>query len=194
MRPSALLLALAAAASIAGCGAERARAPDLDRPAEPAGTVPVRYPKAGMRFLAPANWELRTRELPAVFTLRSGTALISGFAYPREEPLPRGGRSLRAAEQRLVEQIRERDPGFRLQSSDTTTIAGAPAVAVRGRQTISGREFMTRSLHLYEGRAEYVIEALAPPAAFELVDRRVLRPLLDTLVVSGRAGRARRSR
>ena len=44
---------------------------------------------------------------------------------------------------------------------------------------------MTRSVHVFEGEVEYVIEAIAPPARFRLVDERVLTPILDSLELEG---------
>jgi hypothetical protein len=70
-------------------------------------------------------------------------------------------------------------------------VGGAPPNEFRGRQRIGGRRMQVRSVHVYRGRAEYVVEALAPRGQFSRVDREVLEPLLRSLEASGRIrGRA----
>lgn len=186
-----VLVSLACAAAVAGCGAEQQQAPELDRPQRPAGSATLRFPAAGMTFAAPANWRLRERESPAVFTLASGTAQVNGFAYRRSEPLPARGPALEAARERLVAEVRERDPRFRLTRARTASVDGAPAIELRGEQVIARQRYRTRSVHVFRGSAEYVLEALAEPRHFRLVDRGVLAPLLDSLEVTGRVRRAR---
>jgi hypothetical protein len=192
-RSLAAILAAACAALAAGCGAERAEPVAPGAVAEPAGERALEFRAAGMRLRAPANWRIERRQAPAVFTLRSGTALVSGFAYRREEPLPRSGAELDAAERRLVAQVRERDPAVRGLVAKAARVDGALAIELRAEQTISRRRLRTRSLHVFRGEAEYVVEALAAPDDFALVDERVLDPLLDSLELSGRV-RAPRSR
>ena len=67
-----------------------------------------------MALERPANWRLRRRDAPGVFELLSGEAVVAGWAYPREEPLPEDEAELEAAKDRLVEAIEERDPEFRV--------------------------------------------------------------------------------
>jgi hypothetical protein len=145
-----------------------------------------------MRFRAPANWPRRPLKAPGVFSMQSADARVASFAYARSESLPRTSAQLAAASGRLIERVRTRDPSFQLERSRTLRVAGAPAIEILGAQTIARRRLETRSLHVFRGRVEYVVEALAPPADFELVDRRVLEPLLESLRLTGRirAGRA----
>jgi hypothetical protein len=56
---------------------------------------------------------------------------------------------------------------------------------VRGEQTVSQRLLRTRSVHVFDGDVEYVIEAIAPPADYDVVERGVLTPLLSSLELSG---------
>jgi hypothetical protein len=192
-RAACVLLALAALA--AGCGNERQPAADPTAVAAPAGAETVRFRNAGVSFDAPRNWELREREAPQVFSLSSGAAFVTGFAYPRSEPLPDTDAELAAAERRLVRQVRERDEDFDLARARTIEVAGARAIELRGTQTLSNRRLATRSVHVFEGSVEYVFEAIAPPgAAFARTDREVLAPLLRSLELSGRIRRPRRGR
>ena len=52
-------------------------------------------------------------------------------------------------------------------------------------QHLSRRELRTRSVHIFLGDIEYVIEAIAPPQDYRLVERRVMEPLLDSLELEG---------
>ena len=183
-----LLLAVLLGCSLlllASCGKEREPAPRLFDVEAPKGQTRESFAGAGMEFERPSNWRIRSREAPGVFELTSGEVAIAGWAYDREEELPEPGEQLEAARRRLLEAIEERDPEFRVRSAETTEVGGAPAIDVLGDQVIAGRRLRTRSVHVFEGRVEYVIEALAPPADHALVDRRVLEPLLRSLELRG---------
>lgn len=193
MRPAACVL-LALAALAAGCGTERQPAADPTAVAAPGAAEQVRFRSVGMSFEAPRNWELRDREAPQVFSLSSGAAFVTGFAYERDEPLPDTDAELEAAERRLVREVRGRDEEFDLARSRTTEVAGSRAIEVRGTQVLSNRKLATRSVHVFEGRVEYVLEAIAPPGAdFRRTDRQVLGRLLRSLRLTGRVRRPRGS-
>jgi len=170
---------------LAGCGSERRRAPDATSPRPPAATVTERYPAAGVRLEAPENWFRRAENPPAVFIVASGEVTVSGFAYRRVEPLPQASVELAEARDRLEGEVRRRDPQYRLRSSGTLIVAGAPAIALRGSQVIARRPLEVRSVHVYEGEVEYVFELLAPPSEFRGADRRVFAPLLRSLALRG---------
>ena len=139
-----------------------------------------------MTFKRPRNWTIRRRELPGVFELVSGEAVVAGWAYTRAEPLPETDAQLEAARQRLVGAIHERDPDFRVISALVTReITNAPGIDIEGEQVISKRRLRTRSVHIFKGDVEYVIESLAPSPDRALVERGVMEPLLDSLELSG---------
>jgi hypothetical protein len=71
-----------------------------------------------------------------------------------------------------------------------TEVAGAPAIDVEGEQTLSRRDLRTRSVHVFTGDVEYVIEAIAPPEDYDLVERRVMDTLLDSLELEGEVAEA----
>jgi hypothetical protein len=181
------LLALACLA-LTSCGAERRPPPD---PARALGSSPatreVELARAGVTLRVPVRVALERRRPPALFrlSLPSG-AVVSSFAYRRDEPLPRDGASLRAARRRLERAVRRRDPGFRLISSRVLRAGGAAGVEIVGRQMLSGGRLDTRSVHLFEGNAEYVFELLAPRPDFAPADRLVFSPMLRSLSLTGR--------
>ena len=179
------LLLVVSAFLLAACGKEKEPAPRVFELKAPRGERTTEFPLAGMTIVAPRNWTLRRREAPGVFELLSGDALVAGWAYPRPEPLPETAEQLEAAKDRLLEEIEQRDPDFRIRSAVTTDVGGSLAIEVRGDQVLSKRELGTRSVHIFEGEVEYVIEAIAPPDDYALVDTRVLEPLLDSLELEG---------
>jgi hypothetical protein len=185
----ARLLALAGAAlaacSLAACGAERHRLPSA--------TVSVRSPRnhfsyrsAGLAIDLPGVAPGDPRRPPGVFRSSLGESFIAAFAYRRAEQLPRNGGELEAARRRLVRQIQQRDAGFRLIRSRSTRAAGASAVEVVGDQRIAGVTLRTRSLHVYKGGGEYVLDMLSPVPQFAGMDRTYFTPAVRSLKVTGR--------
>ena len=179
------LLPLVCVALVTACGEEPDDPPPVFQVEAPRGVKSADFLDAGMSLTRPVNWRLRQQRPPEVFELVSGEAVIAAWAYPRVEPLPQTEAELEAAKDRLVEAIQERDPRFPIESAVVSEVAGAPAIDVTGQQVLSRRTLMTRSVHVFEGEVEYVIEAIAPPRDFSLVDERVLTPILDSLELEG---------
>lgn len=185
----ARVLALAAVLSaclLAACGTEKTVLPDPD--AAPTGASrEIRFPKAGMTVRLRLPIRVTRRPAPAVFrfSMPSG-AVVSALAYKRKEPVPSTARELRQARKRLVDAVRRRDPTFTLESARPVRIAGAPGVEIVGTQKLSGGRLTTRSLHLFRGSAEYVLELIAEGKSFAKVDRSVFSPMLRTLDLTGR--------
>ena len=138
-------------------------------------------PRTGLRFSAPLNWVKRIRTNPGIFRIASGSADVSGWAYPRYEKLPQTAQELATARDRLVALARQRNPSFQLKSSTITKVQGWPAIELRGAQKLLGRMIDTHSIHVYRA-GEYVFEALAPPRDFAVADQKVLAPLVRSLV------------
>lgn len=182
MRLALLLLPICL---LTACGEEQEPPPRVFDVKAPKAAKRAEFPRAGMALERPRNWKLRRRDAPGVFELTSGEAIVSGWAYQREEPLPESAAQLESAKDRLIEEIEERDPDYRLLSAETTEVADALAIDVRGEQVLSKRTLRIRSVHVFEGEVEYVIEAIAPPADHGLVDTRVLEPLLRSLELEG---------
>ena len=189
MSRAVLLLAvclLAGCALLGGCGAEPDDPPPVFEVKAPQGRTSADFPQAGMSFVHPANWNLRRRDAPGVFELLSGQAVVAGWAYQREEPLPETEAELETARRRLEDAIEERDPDYRfLRASTTEEVAGAPAIDLSGEQVLARRTLRTRSVHIFAGEVEYVIESIVPSSDHALVEQRVLDPLLDSLELEG---------
>jgi hypothetical protein len=182
---AALLLVVICLPLLASCGEEPDNPPRIFEVRTPHGSRPAEFPEAGMTFTRPRNWTIRRRELPGVFELVSGEAVVVGWAYTRVEPLPETAAQLEGARNRLIGAIRERDPDYRVERAVVREVAGAPAIDVRGEQVVSRETLSTRSIHVYQGDVEYVIEAIAPPADYDVVERGVLTPLLGSLELTG---------
>jgi hypothetical protein len=181
----AALLLLACISLLAACGEEPDDPPPVFDVKAPRGERTAEFPRAGMTLTRPRNWRLRRRDAPGVFELVSGEAIIAGWAYRREEPLPETDADLEAAKDRLLDAIEERNPEYEIREAVLTDIAGAPAIDIEGEQVLSKRMLRTRSVHVFDGETEYVIEAIAPPADYALVEEKVMTPLLDSLEVEG---------
>jgi hypothetical protein len=188
-QPLAACLAVVLAATLAACGAERAALPATtvgkDTPSKR-----YRFPSAGIAITLPTTTVAKRRKAPSVFRAPLGQAYIAAFAYRRAEQLPRDGRELEAARRRLVREIQRRDRRFKLARSRATRVAGALAVEVVGDQRIAHGTYRTRSVHVYKGRGEYVIDMLAPAGDYARVNSTFFVPALRSLQLSGEIQRS----
>jgi hypothetical protein len=176
-----------------GCGAEPAKAPrELPSPDE--GSRRLVYPRAGISLSVPRSVLVERRPSPGVFRASSGESFVAAFAYRRGEQLPRTGAQLATARRRLVAEVRGRDGRFHLIRSRVARVAGAPAVALLGEQTLARSRLRTRSLHAFKGNGEYVIEMLAPVRKFERADRTFFSRVTRSLRLSGMIRPERRPR
>ena len=187
-RLSTLAVVVLAAAVAAGCGRDRLYPADFEFKAADR-TESASYPDVGMRFRYPIGVGLASSPAPGIFRGAAGDAFLSGFAYRRAEQLPRNRRELAAARRRLVTATRDRSPSYRLRSARTTRVDGAPAVELLGDQRLSNGNLRTRSLHVYKGRAEYVLELAADARDFARLDREVYRPIRQSLELTGKVRR-----
>ncbi|MBA3358697.1 MAG: hypothetical protein H0U20_04480 [Thermoleophilaceae bacterium] len=184
LRDALLALPVAAAMAFAGCGNQVEPVGSLT-PTPSKETRSLEYPRVGLTLSLPADLEVAKVGPPGVFRAGVGPGFVSAFAYRRKEQLPRSDAQLEAARRRLVDAAEERGDGYDSISSSTTEIGGSKAVELVGDQTISRARLRTRSLHVYEGRAEYVIELAVPIKDFDRLDRAVLAPVEASLEVTG---------
>ena len=178
-----ILLATVLAAALTGCGRDRLAVPDLERPAEPVASITATFPAAGVIFDRPSSWRFEPGGAPLVTRGGSGTAVVAVWRYPRAEPLPRSQDALEDARQQLEDAVKGRDPTFELRSSRITEVDGAPAIVLRGAETVVGQRREVRSVHVYAKEAETVVDMYAADQDFEDADRGVFRPLVRSLKI-----------
>jgi hypothetical protein len=179
-RPASLALTAAVlAALVAGCGGSSSD-DDAGTPAQATGT----FPKAGVSFTPPPDWNVDAGTGHLVATAQAGQATVAVWRYPRGEKLPKSKLELQAARDALVSASRKRDATFEQIKTAATTIADEPAVQIRAREHIAGQPRTVRSTHIYAHGAEYVVDAYADADSFRAVDAQVFRPLLRSLKVT----------
>jgi hypothetical protein len=181
----ASLLALASVALLAaGCGSKKSEAPKVTQVTKPSGVVPVAVPEAGVKFSAPDGWRRQKGKAPLVYAVQTGQATLALWRYPRTEQLPTTHKALSAAKAALVSQIRKRDKTFKVSKAKLLHVGPKRAVQVLGTGAIAGNRRTIRSTHIYTQRAEFVVDAYAPPTVFDRVDKQVFAPLLESLEIA----------
>jgi hypothetical protein len=178
------VLAVLLACLATGCGNDRTKPPETQKPDPPQGERVDRYPKAGIRFTAPFNWPQLQEQGLRVGGLQSKRATLAIWRYARSEPLPQSDAELKEAERLLIERVKRRDPTFKLKESKRLKRGGARAVELLGRQTAAGLPYEVRSSHVFFARHEIVFDGYAPPEFFLAVDRAVFVPVLESLRLS----------
>ncbi|WCB94340.1 hypothetical protein DSM104299_03074 [Baekduia alba] len=181
MRRSASLALTAAAlvAALAGCGGS-----SNDDTATTSAQATGAFPKAGIAFTPPADWNVDAGSGHLVATAQAGQATVAVWRYPRTETLPKSRLQLQSARDALLEASTKRDATFEKIKTAATEIAGEPAVQIRAREHVAGQPRTVRSTHIYAHGAEYVIDAYADADSFRAVDAQVFRPLLRSVHVS----------
>jgi hypothetical protein len=179
------MLLLCAVLVLAGCGNSRTPVPRLERPGSTSGVQTLRYPAAGVILRAPRDWSAVAGQLPLVVSITSGTAVVALWRFPRNVGPPSGAAALRRARTLLIREARARDPGMALIRSTITTLDGAPAIELDAFEQIAGHQRRVRSAHVFERRAEIVLDEYAPPQMFHSVDHTVFSPLKRSLMLPG---------
>ncbi len=164
-----------------GCGNRRSGVPDLVSPERPGKLGSYKYPEAELRFSAPSNWTQNAARRPLVAVLVSGRATVAVWRYRRREPLPETQAALSDARAQLTDAARRRDRTLAIASSRLVRVHGVPGVELVADETVAGQLRRVRSTHLYGRRAEFVIDASAPPDVFARVDRTVFAPLVASV-------------
>jgi hypothetical protein len=186
-----LLAGALAGLALAGCGAETQDPLPETVPAD----APRRhheFRRAGLEIDLPRDAFFQPRRAPGLFRCSVGQSFVAAFAYRRREQLPRNQRELQAARRRLVAEVRRRDKRFEVIRSRVTRVAGARAVELVGDQRLGGLAMRTRSVHVYKGRAEYVLDMLAPVRLYRVQNANFFTPAVRSLKVTGRVRGRRR--
>jgi hypothetical protein len=180
----AWLLIPALAVAGAGCGNARSRPAGLRQLGPSVALVNFTSPTGDVSFGRPSTWSATAGNLPEVAQISSGSAVATVYAYPRTDLNPSLA-GVEASRRRLLASLRARAPSFEVLSSRLRRVDGAEAVEIVGRGRIAGHAVMTKSVHVYKGAAEYVIDAYARPRFFPQADTEAFDPLLATIRLRG---------
>ncbi len=166
---------------VAGCGEERKTPVDVAHADPPRGFRESTV--EGISFTRPANWKDLDPAPPLAGGVRSKTATVAVWRYPRTEPLPADDAALEQAKTALVDRVRQRNPTFAVRTSEVKDLGDGRGIELTGSQTVAGFPVDVRSAHVFESGAEVVVDAYAPPRDFPRVDRTVFVPLIASLKV-----------
>ena len=186
MRRFAPFTLAAAVAVAAGCGNERQESGSLFDAKTRTVTQALSYPDAGLKVSVPKELDVKDATAPGLFRASLNASFIAGFAYRRKEQIPRTPGEMMEARRRLVAAARRRDKTFHLRRSRVVKVGGVPGVELYGDQTIFKGRLRIRSLHVYKGNGEYVVELVAPVAAFGKLDRASFPGIRRSLKVTGK--------
>lgn len=179
--PAAATAAAAGLSLAAGCGNEKTPPPVVTTPGPPLGSNAQRFDAAGLRFAAPAGWDVTPGKTPLVATVSTGRATIAIFRYPRTEPLPSTAPALDRAADALAGAAKIRDASFAELKRGRLRVDRRPAISLRGTETVDGQPRTVRSTHVYAFGGEVVVDATAPAADFKRVDEQTFRPLVRSI-------------
>ncbi|MGH2981830.1 MAG: hypothetical protein ACRDKV_07305 [Solirubrobacterales bacterium] len=168
----------------AGCGNDRVAPTGLRELGQPVSLVNFTAPGGDVSFGRPSTWSVTAGSLPKVAQISSGSAVATVFAYPRTD-LPLDLVAAEASRERLLASLGRRAPGFEVESSRVRELSGSPAVEIVGSGRIAGHRVRTKSVHVYKGAAEYVIDAYARPKFFRRAETQAFDPLLATIRLGG---------
>ena len=180
-RSAAIVSSLFATVLVAACGYARTQPPSLAAPASPTAWRMMRFPAAGVSLSVPSNWTVGAGNPQLVLAAASGLARIELWRYPRTEPLPSTRAGLRRARQALVGAARARDPNLHVIRARPLRVDGARAIELSVTEVIGGQLRRDRSLHVFTGGAELVLDVYAPVGDFHAVDHAVFSPLKRSL-------------
>ncbi len=167
-----------------GCGNERAQPTGLKQLGPQVSLVNFTVPGGDVSFGHPSTWSVTVGTLPKLAQISSGSAVATVYAYPRTD-IPEDSAAAEAARGRLLASLHERAPSFEVGSSRVRDVGGSVAVEIIGRGRIAGHRVQTKSVHIYKGAAEYVIDAYARPRFFRRAETEAFNPLLATIRVGG---------
>jgi len=180
-----LLLAPAVvlAVALAACGDGPTPEPSVGRPnLDPSGE-PVALAGGGS-IDVPASWTITPSASggPELLRATSGQGTIVVWRYPRSEPLPSTRRDLRNARRNLREAITTRDPSFKVDAAILRRLP-EPAVEIAGTGTLAGAKRAIRSLHVYAGGYETVVDCIGPLGDAAQFNTTICVPVLESLSV-----------
>ena len=186
MRLRLILLPVLAAGVLPAAGCGESGSPVPTGPVAPSTrTAAYEFPQASMSLRLPDNLQVdRDERLPSVFRAGAGGAVRVRLRLPpggaaAAQPARAGGRPPPAGARRRAGATAATAWCARAPPRST----GREAIELLGEQTLGRNRLRIRSLHVYRGRAEYVIEVAAPRRQFARFDRGVTPVIERTLDV-----------
>jgi hypothetical protein len=166
---------------LAACGNSRTPVIDQVPPAAPKGFHEFKTVRGGVTFRIPNNWSVVSGTGPLIVTINSGQATVALWRYPRTQPLPVTVAMLAHARASLVAAARQRDRSLQVIRTRVGRVFGGSIVQLNAIEQVGTERRRVRSLHLFAGRFELVLEEYAPVANFHAVDHAVFSPLSHSL-------------
>ena len=149
----------------AGCGNDRVESGSVFDAKPGKVTQALSYPDAGLKVTVPKEFDVKDSTAPQLFRASLDASFISAFAYRRKEQIPKE-----------EEELRRLAAGWWLPRRGATRPSSSSAASGEGERGAGRRaawrpddlqgRLRLRSLHLYKGNGEYVVELVAPVAAF----------------------------
>lgn len=186
MLRASILGIVAAALVVSGCGSDPQRPPDVGTPGPPGALTALDLPQQGVKLQVPGAWKSEPAPAggPLLATYTSGRATIAVWRYPRTEPLPKTKSDLEATRDSLVAAVKARDPQYTVNSTRILRGSSRRGVEIIGTGTNSGFPRRARSLHLFGGGAEVVLDQYTTPDFFAQIDGDVFRDVASSLRVT----------
>jgi hypothetical protein len=177
-----MLAVLAPALLLGGCGNSRLQPTGLGKVSGSPDLVAYVSPKQGISFGHPSTWTVTNGRRPLLARIGQGDAIASIYLYERSD-LPVDAAGIEEARTKLLDSLKRRAPGFKVESSAITEINGVPAVEIRGSGKVGSRRVKTLAVHIYKPHGEYVVDAYAAPNVYDRAEKVAFEPLLQTLRV-----------
>jgi hypothetical protein len=168
----------------AACGNERNHPTGLAALGPPTNFISYSSSSGDVSFGRPSTWSVSSGRFPEVAQISSGRAVAVVYSYPRTD-LPTDPAGVEASRRRLLASLHNREPSFEVGRTRIFEVDDAPAVEIVGRGTIAGHAVKSRTVHVYKGAAEYVIDAYSNPSSFQRANRIAFEPLIATIRLGG---------
>jgi hypothetical protein len=166
---------------LAGCGNSRTPVIDQVPAAAPKGFHEFATARGGVSFKVPNNWSVVPGTGPLIVTINSGQATVALWRYPRNQPPPITVATLADARATLLAAARQRDRSLEVIRTRVGRVFGDSFVQLNAIEQIGTERRRVRSLHLFAGNFELVLEEYAPVTNFHAVDHSVFSPLSHSL-------------
>lgn len=182
VRRALLTSALLLTTVLAACGDGPTAEPSVGRPAMDPSGEPYAFPDGSGSIDLPASWTVTPGPAggPEVVRATSGQGAVTVWRYPRTEPLPSTKKDLVNTRRSLKAAAKARDPELELTAALLRRVP-EPAVELAGTGNLAGAKRTLRSLHVYAGGHETVVDCIGPLADAAQFNETICAPVIDSL-------------